>query len=296
MFIVKKFAPKFKFGKHTLEWATIPDGIIDDIWENVVSIYDDYLRDNAAAAYEQLISNPVIILDNPDDIKHVQFDGSGVYVTYKTPKNFRLPSDKEFNDICDQANRVFSKKFNDKIEEYLMSKYGTLPTYHQVVKIPSNPHHSQDLLKSHDADNQIMLFMYHRECEKISPEILKEVKTTTHDIGILLSKALNNKNLKTYEKVVRGLQKINRGNHMRLEKWNNPTTLQLVQPIPNKKPKMFRLCVYRNGELLHERRGTIINYAWIDMMVKLINHIKNNDGIESLVCIIGIIDLVKPSE
>ena len=295
MFIVKKFAPKFKFCKPTLEWAIIPDNTINDLWKEVVSVYDSYFKDHAKDNYESLISNPVVILENPNDLRGITYDGTNVYVTNITPKNFRVLTEEEFEKLTEQLSRLFSRILSARIEELFFDRHGRFSKFNKVAKIPMDETQAKKMLELHIPDENIMVFTFHRDCEKVTHEILKEVKSTCHSIGRVLSKAIINKNLRSYENVVSVMRKVNTLNNMRVDKWMYPPTIHLAEKYHNNRLNKFRICVYLDGKLMFEKRGNIISYAWIDMINKLINQIKLH-GIGPWVITIGIVDIVEPSE
>ena len=241
MFILKKFAPKSSIDRPTIEWAIVPDGIIDDLWEKVVSTYKNYFRDYAKETYSQLVANPAIVVDNLDRFKNSNFDGISLYVTYQTPLKYRLLHESEYLDTCDKISRLFSRVLNDRIKELFFNRHGKFSEFNQLVKIPSDLYQAKEMIESHNPNKSNMVFTFHRECEEITSDILKEVKNTTHAIGAALSSALVKKNGYAYEDVMRSMSSVNVTNRMRIEKWKYPPTMQLAQGRANLQTKMFRM-------------------------------------------------------
>lgn len=290
MFILKKFAPKSSLDRPTIEWAIIPDGTIEELWENVISIYRNYFKDCAKEAYSKLIANPAIVVDNLTRFKNSKFDGVSLYITYHTPQSYRLLKESEYLDTCEKISRLFARILNDRIKELFYNRHGKFANFNQVVKIPANLYQVKEMVEAHNPDESIMVFTFHRECEEATSDILKEVKNTTHEIGAALSSAIVKKRGRAYEDVMRSMGNINVTNRMRVEKWTYPPSMQLAQGRSTMQTKMFRMCVYQDNVLVYEKRGNVISYAWIDMLDKMINRVKeHNCG--SWVFVIGLIDI-----
>ena len=290
MFILKKFAPKSILDRPTIEWAIVPDGIIEDLWENTVSVYRNYFKDYEKEAYSQLVANPAITINDLARFKNAEYDGVSLYITYQTPQTYRLLSEDEYRNTCEKISRLFSRILNERIKELFSKRHGKFAKFNQLVKIPANLYQVKEMIESHDPTKSNMVFIFHRECEDITSDIVKEVKNTTHEIGAALSSALIKKKGYAYEAVMKSMSNVNVSNHMRIEKWTYPPSMQLAQGRPNVHTKMFRMCVYQGTVLLYEKRGNVISYAWIDMLDKMINRVKeHNRG--PWVFVIGLIDV-----
>ena len=291
MFILKKSAANDYSENATLEWAVVPNDTIAKIWDDVISIYRKYFEDHAKDSYDKLVENPAIYIDDPSNLKNYTDFKLSVYYTNKTPKIYRLISEDEYNEMIYKIANIFKSILNNRIQELLFNRHGNFAKFNPVLKNPFNIDQVRNIIENHNPNDNHLVFMFHRECNKVTPEILREVMQNTHELGFAFNAALQKKDAPRYHKLLQKLSTINHNNQMRLSKWKYPPTLQLYQNKPNHVAKKFRLCAYQDGVLVFERRGNLVNYAWIDMLDKLLNKTRKYNG-GAWVFVIGIIDVI----
>lgn len=282
MFILKRFK--------SAEWAIIPDGIVDELWEEIASPYRKYFEDHEKEVAETITANPAIILDNPNSLKGIEYSGMTVYIANTTPDKYRLLGLDEYTKFLDSLKRTFSRIFDDRIQKLFSSRLGNFANFNAIVKTPSSIDRVEQLIRDHDHNQAHCVYTFHQECEKITPAVVKEVRSKILKLGEALDGALYHKDERSYAILMRRLNNIVQSDNTRINKWHYPPTMLLAQNRPNVTSKVFRLCIYQNGTLVYERRGNLLHYAWIDMMYKLMKNIKRYNG-GRWIFIIGIIDV-----
>ena len=290
MFVLKKFPPKFQNDEPTLEWVIIPDGIVEEIWDEVISIYKSYLMDHASDVYDTVSTIPVEYVKSPEKLKRVVYDGYTVYLTSKTPRNFRMLTDSEYVSTLDSVRRVFTRNLNDRIQQIFDDRYGKYSHFNQIMTTPKVIENVAKIVKFHDPDKSILSYTFFRDCEKCTNDDLKVLKNAVRSIGFAFSNALKKRNGESYLDLINEITHTNRSKNLRISKWSYPPTISLYSNKPNVKMKAFRLAVYQDGYLVFEKKGRFINYAWIDMMDKLMKQVKHCNG-GSWVFVAGILNV-----
>lgn len=283
MFILKRFGAVEPGVNPTLEWIISPPGVTDDLWGDVIRPYKAYFEKYfSSEEAKDILDNPAEYIRDPKKINTCIFDGTHVYITNEPIKNFKLLKENEFIKFTDSIKRTYSRLFSSRIEKLFMDKLGNFGKFNMITKVdPRNPMMLGASLKDFKPGDGNVAMVFHHKCEggkirKVDKDMI-EAKADMLAKGI--ERALHYRDEKAYSDLLTNINRIHGNPLEHIDTWNYPPSVLLSQPKEGIARKMFFMKVYRNNKLIFMRHGNIVNYAYIDMMYKLMRQARDSEDL-----------------